>query len=146
MKLGIPAGGMALSATGAATYMQAIINAWHSGGKLLQRSTKQQMMQPQNTSVAVDNGFPMGLTWFLQHPINSQTLYAAHPGELAPYHSMLVLLPELKTGVFIAINSNQTPHAPAEMAYHIMTKLYTYHSGKSIPHISIPSGSKYLRN
>lgn len=130
MKLGIPAGGMALSSSDAAKYMQAVINTYQGNGTIMKPETMHQMMRQQNSGVPVDKGFSMGLSWFLQHPLNTQTKYASHRGELPPYHSMLVILPELEAGVFIGSNTNKAPHAPDEMAHEIIHELYEYQTGE----------------
>ena len=131
MLLGIPAGGMALSANDAAKYLQAVINTYHGNEILLKTATLQKMMTSQNDSISIDKDFSIGLTWFLQNPIKDYTKYAAHRGELPPYHSMLVILPGLKVGVCIATNTNNSS-IPDEMAHDIIRKLYEYQSGEKI--------------
>ncbi len=131
MKLGIPAGGMALTAIDAAKYLKAIINTYHGNTTLLKTATLKQMMTAQNGLVPLDESFSIGLTWFLQNPINDYTKYASHRGELPPYHSMLVILPELKIGVYIAINTNDSS-IPDEMAHNIIGKLFEYLTGEKI--------------
>jgi CubicO group peptidase (beta-lactamase class C family) len=78
MTLGIPAGGMALSANDAAKYMKAIINSYHGNSTLLNAETMKKMMTQQNSNVMLDKGFSIGFTWFLQDPIGEYTKYAAH--------------------------------------------------------------------
>jgi len=130
MKLSIPAGGMALSSSDAAKYMQAIIKTYQGNGTILKAKTMHKMMSQQNTEIPVDNDFSMGLSWFLQHPLNAYTKYASHRGELPPYHSMLVILPELEAGVFIGTNTNKAAHAPDEIAHEIIQELYEYQTGE----------------
>jgi CubicO group peptidase (beta-lactamase class C family) len=132
MKMGIPAGGMALSSTDAAKYIKAIINTYQEKETLLQTETLRQMMTRQNGSVPLDEGFSMGLSWFLQHPLNAYTKYASHRGELSPYHSMLVILPEIETGVYLGINTNEAASAPDEMAHKIIRDLFEYYTGRKI--------------
>ena len=133
MKLGIPAGGMALSANDAAKYMMAIINSYHGNSTLLNAVTMKKMMTQQNSNVILDKGFSIGFTWFLQDPIGEHTKYAAHRGELPPYHAMMIILPELKIGVLISVNNNKAATAPDEMTHKIIADLYEYYTGKAIP-------------
>lgn len=135
MKLGIPAGGIALTANDAAKYLIGVIGSYHGNCLLLKQETMKQMMNQQNKNVVLDRGFSMGLTWFLQDPINEVTIFAAHRGELPPYHSMMIILPELKIGVFISINTNKAASIPDELAHKIIRDLYEYHTGKAIPQI-----------
>ncbi|MBN1602298.1 MAG: beta-lactamase family protein [Chitinispirillaceae bacterium] len=130
MKLGVPAGGMALSANDAAKYIQAVINIYHGNELLLKTATLHQMMTSQNDSIPIDKGFSIGLTWFLQNPIKAYTKYTSHRGELPPYHSMLVILPELKIGVCITTNTNNSS-IPDEMAHDIVGKIYEFQSGET---------------
>jgi CubicO group peptidase (beta-lactamase class C family) len=134
MKLGIPAGGIALTANDAAKYLLGIIASYHGENTLLRQETIKLMMSQQNANVELDKGFSIGLTWFLQDPIMNRTKYAAHRGELPPYHSMLVVLPELKIGVLICVNTNNSV-VPDELAHKIISDLYEYQTGKSIPQI-----------
>jgi CubicO group peptidase (beta-lactamase class C family) len=131
MKLGIPAGGMALTANDAVKYLQAVINTYHGNEILLKKATLHQMMTSQNDSIPLDKDFSIGLSWFLQNPIKTYTKYTSHRGELPPYHSMLVILPELKIGVCIATNTNESL-IPDEMAHDIIGKLYEYKTGERI--------------
>jgi len=135
MKLGIPAGGVALTANDAAKYMMGIIGTYHGDNSLLQQETMLQMMTPQNSNVPLDKGFEIGLTWFLQNPIKQFTKYAAHRGELPPYYAMMVILPELKTGVFISVNTNSAADVPEKIAHKIIIDLYEYQTGKPVPQI-----------
>mgnify|MGYP006282755125 CR=1 FL=1 len=133
MKLGIPAGGIALTSDDAATYLTSIIDAYHEGNSLLKSETMKQMMTWQNDDIPLDEGFSMGLTWFLEHPANEVTKYVAHRGELPPYHSMMVILPDLKIGVYVCVNTNKAADVPGEMAHKIAKDLYRYRTGRSIP-------------
>ena len=133
MILGMSAGGMALSANDAAKYLQEIINSYHGNSSLLKAETMKLMMTQQNNDVLLDKGFSIGFTWFLQNPIADYTKYAAHRGELPPYHAMMIILPELKAGVFISINTNKASNAPDELAHKIITDLYEYQTGNTVP-------------
>lgn len=133
MKLGIPAGGIAMTATDAAKYLSGVIGSWHGDNRLLKQETVKMMMTQQNAHIALDQGFSMGLTWFLQNPLMKHTKYAAHRGELPPYHSMMVLLPEIRCGVFVSVNTNKAASVPDELAHKIIRDLYAYHTGKALP-------------
>ncbi|MDF1548778.1 MAG: serine hydrolase, partial [Bacteroidales bacterium] len=135
MKLGIPAGGIVLSANDAAKYLLGVIGSYHGNFPLLKQETMKQMMTQQNKNVELDRGFSMGLTWFLQDPINEVTIFSAHRGELPPYHSMMIILPELKIGLFISINTNKAASVPDELAHKIIRDLYEYHKGNAMPQI-----------
>ena len=100
------------------------------------------MMQQQNHEVELDKGFSIGLTWFIQSPIGFDTKYASHRGELPPFHSMIILLPELKAGVLIAVNTNRAAPAPFDMAHEIVSMLYKHYTGKQAKPFTLPSQSK----
>lgn len=133
MKLGIPAGGIAMTATDAAKYLSGVMDCYHGDNPLLKQETMKLMMSQQNARVELDQGFSMGLTWFLQNPIMKHTKYAAHRGELPPYHSMMVLLPEIKCGVFISVNTNKAATVPDDLAHKIIRDLYACQTGKALP-------------
>jgi hypothetical protein len=115
--------------------MMGVIDSYYGNNQLLKQETIMQMMTQQNSDVILDKGFSIGLTWFLQNPINQVTKYASHRGELPPYHAMMIILPELKTGVFISINTNSAANVPEEMAHKIIYGLYEYQTDKSVPQI-----------
>lgn len=133
MKLGIPAGGIALTANDAAKYLLGIIDSYHGNNPLLKQETLKIMMSQQNAHIERDKGFSIGLTWFLQNPIMNHTKYAAHRGELPPYHSMMVILPEIKCGVLISTNTDKASSIPDELVHKIIGDLYEYNTGKVIP-------------
>ena len=133
MTLGIPAGGIAMTALDAAKYLLGVMECYHRGNPLLKQETMKLMMTQQNARVALDRGFSIGLTWFLQNPIMKYTKYAAHRGELPPYHSMMVLLPEIKCGVFIGVNTNKAASVPDELAHKIIRDLYACQTGNALP-------------
>lgn len=137
MKLGIPAGGIAMTALDAAKYLSGVIGSWHGDNRLLKQETMKLMMTQQNANVALDRGFSIGLTWFLQNPVMKHTKYAAHRGELPPYHSMMVILPEIRCGVFISVNTNKAASVPEELAHKIMGEVYACHTGKALPEAEI---------
>jgi len=132
MKLGIPAGGIALTANDAAKYLLGIIGAYQGDNSILKQETMRMMMTQQNNDVVLDKGFSIGLSWFLQDPLMEFTKYAAHRGELPPYHSMMIILPELKIGVIVCVNTNNSA-VPDELAHKIIKDLYEYQTGKTIP-------------
>jgi CubicO group peptidase (beta-lactamase class C family) len=135
MGLGIPAGGIAVTADDAAKYLQGVIGSYHGNNKLLSQKTMQQMMSQQNKDIPLDKGFSIGLSWFLQDPINHVTKYAAHRGELPPYYSMMIILPELKIGLFLCVNTNSAADFPDELAHSLVYDLCKYHTGKPVPQV-----------
>lgn len=132
MKLGIPAGGIACSAKDAAKYLQAVIKSYREGEPLLKRESIRKMMRPHNKNNKYDEGFPMGLSWFLQSPQSKYTKYAAHRGELPPYHAMMIVLPEEEIAVLIAHNTNRAGSAAELIADKIVNYLYEKKTGIKI--------------
>jgi len=53
MKLGIPAGGIALTAVDAAKYLSGVIGSWHGDNRILKQETMRLMMSQQNAHVAL---------------------------------------------------------------------------------------------
>jgi len=136
MKLGIPAGGIAMTANDAAKYLLSVIGSYQGDNSLLKRETMLMMMTQQNKDVVLDEGFSIGLTWFLQDPIMNYTKYAAHRGELPPYHSMMIVLPEMKIGVLVCVNTNNST-VPDELAHKIIRDLLEYQTGIKIQETKI---------
>lgn len=137
MKLGIPAGGIALTAKDAARYLIGVIDSYHGKNMLLKQETMQQMMTQQNKENQLDRGFSIGLSWFLQDPINQVAKYAAHRGELPPYYSMMIVLPELKIGVLLSVNTNSAADFPDELAHSLIYELYEYYAKRPVPKNSV---------
>lgn len=109
--------------------MMRFIDALFSG-KIVSEETWRDMVRPHNTGNPVDRNFSIGLSYWLINPLGTNDLIAAHGGDLPPYQSLLVILPDRKSAVFTAANDLTTGNPLAVAAgVELMEKLLTYEEG-----------------
>jgi CubicO group peptidase (beta-lactamase class C family) len=107
----LPAGGLNSSALEMSRFLQMIF----AGGRadeipLLQAETLAEMLRPQNSEVALDLNFKVGLGYMLSGlggvDIRNAGTVAHHSGGTILFHSLLIALPEQKLGVVVLANSD----------------------------------------
>jgi len=106
----LPAGGLNSSALEIGRFLQMIFAGGRVGETpLLQAETLAEMLRPQNTGVALDLNFKVGLGWMLSGlgrvDIRNAGTVAHHSGGTILFHSLLIILPEQKLGVVVLANS-----------------------------------------
>jgi len=117
----IPAGNLAVSAAD----MGAFVRALYGGDPvLLSPDTLAEMQSVQNPGNIYDRAFEIGLGWWLIEPLNSGEKMASHGGDLPPFHSVLITLPERDLAVFVA--SNDESGSPMEAALEIVEELMVW--------------------
>jgi CubicO group peptidase (beta-lactamase class C family) len=105
----LPAGSMLSSANDLARFMKAIAAGGTAGSaRILETGTLRLMLTPQNENVALDVDFRIGLGWWLINPLDLPGIrMASHGGDIPPFHSLLVTLPDQKLGVAVLTNSEE---------------------------------------
>jgi len=135
----IPAGGLALSSTDVSAFFQTLF-AVHRGETraLLGTEAFREMITRQNQGVALDGDFSIGLGWWLINPLDLPVSMAGHGGDLPPYHSMLIMIPDEEIGVFISINTGGSAASfPLETGLEITRAVYAWKTGKPAPARSV---------
>ena len=131
----IPAGGLALSSSDISAFFQTIF-AVHRGESrpLLGTKAHREMMTRQNEGVALDRDFSIGLGWWLINPLGFPVQMAGHGGDLPPYHSILIIIPDEEIGVFISINAGGgAASLPLEMGLELTRAVYAWKTGNPVP-------------
>ena len=107
----VPAGGLNSSVTDLSRFMAMMLASGASGEhQILKAQTVNEMLRPQNTSVALDLNFQVGLGWMLstlgKSTIENAGPVAHHAGAIGMFRSQMYLLPEHKLGVVVLANSS----------------------------------------
>ncbi|SJZ40806.1 CubicO group peptidase, beta-lactamase class C family [Trichlorobacter thiogenes] len=107
----VPAGGLNSSVSDMSRFIRMILaEGALDGRRIIKPETVREMLTPQNSGVALDRGFRIGLGWMLGGlgGINIQQAgTVAHHGGATLYHrAQLVVLPEVKLGVVVLSNTD----------------------------------------
>jgi hypothetical protein len=107
----MPAGGLNASVNDMSRFIRMILAEGElDGQRIMKPETLREMLRPQNSTVALDQGFRIGLGWMLDGlgGINIKNVgTVAHHGGATLYHrAQLVVLPQVKLGVIVLSNSN----------------------------------------
>jgi hypothetical protein len=80
------------------------------GHRIVQKKTLDEMLSPQNSTVALDLDSRIGLGWMLNPKgtpeLKNAGLVASHGGVIGSFRSQLFILPEHKLGVVVLSNSS----------------------------------------
>jgi hypothetical protein len=109
------------------------------GAGILGRASFDEMTRRQNGHVLLDGDFPMGLGYWLVRPFATGDLFASHGGDLPPFHTMLVTVPERRIGVFLAANSSGAASALIPLAVEMVRKLYSWQTGTPVMDPPLPA-------
>lgn len=102
----MPAGSLNTTATDMGRFLQGILNSYRTEEGFLEMETTREMFMPSNSGVAADLDFRVGLTWWIVEMKELPGEYVVgHGGDLPPYHSLVLVLPERDLSVFIMVNS-----------------------------------------
>lgn len=107
----IPAGGLNASVNDMSRFIRMILAEGElDGQRLIKAETLHEMLRPQNSSVALDQGFRIGLGWMLDGlggiNIKNAGTVAHHSGATFYHRAQLVVLPKVKLGVVVLSNSS----------------------------------------
>lgn len=107
----IPAGGLNASVNDMSRFIRMILaEGEFNGQRIIKPETVREMLRPQNSSVALDQGFRIGLGWMLDGlggiNIKNAGTVAHHSGATLYHRAQLVVLPQVKLGMIVLSNSN----------------------------------------
>ena len=117
----VPAGGLNSSVLDLSRFLEMVFaNGLSNGQKILRPETLAEMLRAQNSDVALDQGFRVGLGWMLSGlggiNIENAGPVAHHGGATLLYRSQLVALPEHKLGVVVLASSGSAGSAVSDVA------------------------------
>ncbi len=132
----MPAASLVASAEDLGRFMQVLLRG---GAPLLQEASLQAMFSPQNEEVALDGDLRMGLGFnlsgFAIRPgarLSGMDSLAGHDGNIAPYHTQLILLPEAGLGIAVLTNSNKGQSSVRRLADSVLAAAYESRSGQAL--------------
>lgn len=100
------AGSMYSNVLDLSRFMQVMFAQGRVGHRqILQPATIDEMLRPQNETVALDFEQRIGLGWFLIYAGQANEKIATHAGNLPLFHTTLAILPEKKIGIVVLTNS-----------------------------------------
>lgn len=99
----IPAGGLNTSAMELTKFVKSI---FADGGEVLSSDSLAEMMTPQNADYEQAIGLQIGLAfWLSPHETVPAPFQAYHYGDITPFHTAVLLMPEEKIGLILLCNS-----------------------------------------
>ncbi len=103
----IPAGGLKAPIADMARFLKMVIAGGSLDGEtLLKTETMHEMLKIQNRNVPLDGSFKIGLGyWNYSFPQMHDEVVYGHDGDLPPFHSLILFMPERKIGLVVMINS-----------------------------------------
>lgn len=121
----IPAGGMLFSLRDMESFIYALLD-----GKIVSEETLELMTTKQNSNIAVDQNFDIGLAFWLENPFGTKDKMFGHSGDITPFHANLMIFPERKSAVFLATNDQTKSTSIAlEYSYKLAEGLLQYETG-----------------
>ena len=127
----IPAGGLLSTAADMERFMEFVFDRGGSG--VLGRDAFDEMVRRQNAGIVLDGDFSIGLGYWLIKPIDVEDAFASHAGDIPPFHSVLVTIPDRRIGVFLAANSSRDPSALVPLAVELVRAAYADETGRLVP-------------
>jgi CubicO group peptidase (beta-lactamase class C family) len=129
----VPAGSIVTSVKDLSLFVKMLFaDGTLNGNHILDKYSLDQMWSPQNSDIPLDF-WPFGLGYFLFNPTRISGRFAQHGGDIPPYHAMLTVLPDLKIGVIVLVNSEQGAEIPTNVRNHILETFYEAKTGRKLP-------------
>jgi hypothetical protein len=126
----LPAGGLFSTAADMERFMGFVMDRGRDG--VLGRDAFAEMVRRQNSGVALDGDFSIGLGYWLIKPISVEDAFASHAGDLPPFHAVLATIPDRRIGVFLAANSSRDPTALVALAVEVLRAAYADETGRAV--------------
>ncbi|NOZ47774.1 MAG: beta-lactamase family protein [Chlorobi bacterium] len=106
----LAAGAILSSSDDMANFMKMIFaNGKYNENQILKKETLESMFQRQNKDVALDLSFKIGITYWLENPLEIAGIKpVSHGGDLPPFHAFFMVIPEYKLGAIALSNSNSS--------------------------------------
>jgi CubicO group peptidase (beta-lactamase class C family) len=133
----LAAGALMSTATDMERFMRFIFDHGREG--VLGRDSFAEMTRRQNARVVLDGEFSIGLGYWLVRPFAAEDPFASHGGDLPPFHTILVTVPERRIGVFLAANSSGASSALIPLAVEMVRKLYSRQTGRAVLDPPLPA-------
>lgn len=120
----VPAFGLMTSSADLQRLMQYFLDRKSfSGSTLLQSETVEEMLEPQNTDVALDKNVINGLGWFLEHdPLNEDNVFIRHGGTTLYFSSEMILSTQDNIGVAVLANAADSRAIVSAIAEEILNR------------------------
>lgn len=103
-----------------------------NGRQVIKPETLKEMLRPQNSDVALDVDFRIGLGWMLRNNLNIGRI-AEHGGATLYHQSQLSLLPEHKLGVIVSANSPPSGDLLIKVVNTALKLAVSIKTGKQVP-------------
>lgn len=126
------AGDLNMSATDLAQFVKASFTNSQSNTPLLQSKTLQEMWRVQNQTVALDNGFKMGLGWMLSKPeplLHKMPNLAWHSGYVGHFNSSLLVDTRNQLAVIVLSNSEEAGNTVDMLSSELLIKAVASKTG-----------------
>jgi CubicO group peptidase (beta-lactamase class C family) len=133
----IPSGDMVTSTADMAQFIRMLFsNGSLNGNYIISNNTLEKMLTPQNSKVALDFR-KQGLCFWLTNLISSSLTYipekiAIHGGACPPFHTYLAILPEVKLGIVVLVNSDQGSGIHSQICAELLEFFYQAKKGQKI--------------
>lgn len=128
-----PAGGLNANVLDMSRFMKMVFADGKANGRqILKPETLKEMLRPQNSDVALDVDFRIGLGWWLRNNLNIGTI-AEHGGATLYHQCQLSLLPEYKLGVIVSANSPPSDDLLIKVANTALKLALATKTGKQVP-------------
>ena len=132
----IPAGAFLLSAEDGAAFIKALYP--ENGVGLISETAMAEMLTRQNRDAAADGRFEIGLGFWLIDPFGIDTPLASHGGELPPFNSILITIPEHRAGIMVSSNDFGKDGSGAVSLGVELAEVLIDFLGESIPGVPLP--------
>jgi len=121
-------------------FMLMVLGHGSLGNKtIIRKETFETMITRQNSNIALDRDFSIGLGYWLIDPIGfSGERLASHGGDLPPFHSVMITMPDAGIGVYLSANTSSANGTIIQMASDIVKMMYTEKTGKPVEEVPLP--------
>jgi CubicO group peptidase (beta-lactamase class C family) len=126
----VPAGALISTGADMEKFMRFVFDQGREG--VLGRDAFEEMTRRQNGGAALDGDFSIGLGYWLINPIAVDDVFASHAGDIPPFHTVLVTIPDRRIGVFLAANSSRDPSALIPLAVELIRTAYSGQAGAPV--------------
>ncbi len=142
----VPAGGLNTSVADLSRFISMVFAGGASGDhRLLEAGTVAAMLRPQNSGVALDLNFQVGLGWMLstlgRSSLQGAGVVAHHAGAIAGFRSQIYLLPQHRLGVVVLANSDTAQQAVDHVATEALAAALEVKAGIRQPTFTRPAPS-----
>lgn len=139
----LPAGSLMATASDMERFLRFVIDRGKDG--VLGRTAFAEMLRRQNASVTLDGEFPIGLGYWLIKPFAVDDLFASHGGDMPPFHTILVTIPDRRTGLFLAANSSGAASTMIPLAVDMIRRVYSWQVGHPVEDAPLPARIRLKR-